>query len=76
MHEWMRTSLKPVFESMVLRPEAERYISVPKVREMWQAHQSGARNYAREFWSLLALMCWDDRYRTKQPGQVLAEAIG
>ena len=76
MHEWMRTSLKPVFESVVLRPEAERYISLDKVRAIWQAHQSGTRNHSRELWSLLALMCWDDRYQAKQPGQVLAEAIG
>jgi asparagine synthase (glutamine-hydrolysing) len=76
MDNWMRTSLKPVFESVVLRPEAEQYVSVPAVRKMWQAHQSGARNHARELWSLLALMCWHDRYQARQPGQVLAEAIG
>lgn len=76
MHEWMRTSLKPVFESLVLRPEAERYLSLAKVRQIWQAHQSGVRNHSRELWALLALMCWEDRYQTKQPGQVLAEAIG
>jgi hypothetical protein len=34
------------------------------------------RNHATELWSLLALMCWHDRYQAAQPGQVLAEAIG
>jgi asparagine synthase (glutamine-hydrolysing) len=76
MDNWMRTSLKPVFESVVLRPEAEQYVSLPKVRAIWQTHQSGARNYSRELWSLLALMCWHDRYQTRQPGQALAAAIG
>jgi asparagine synthase (glutamine-hydrolysing) len=75
LDSWMRTSLKPVFESVVLRPEAEEFVSLPEVRKIWQAHQSGMRNYARELWSLLALMCWHDAYRTSSRGQVLAAAI-
>ena len=76
LQHWFQTSLKPVFESVVMRPEVEAYVALPEVRRIWEAHQSGVRNFGRELWSLLMLMCWQDRYLAHQPGQVLAEAIG
>ena len=62
MAEWLRTSLKPTFESIVLREPMERYLSLGEVRRIWKEHQSGLHNHDRKLWSLLMLACWDARY--------------
>jgi asparagine synthase (glutamine-hydrolysing) len=56
---WLRTSLKPVFESVVLRPDMERYLCLPEVRRLWNEHQSGVHNHERKLWNLLTLAQWD-----------------
>ena len=72
---WFRTTLRPVFETMVLRPRMEQWISLQTVREMWGRHQAGRSNYGREFWHLLTLGCWEDRYGQDTPGQILDESL-
>ncbi len=73
--EWFRTSLRPTFETMVLRPGMEPYLALPRVRKVWETHLSGGRDYSRELWSMLMLACWDDRRQGSQRGNILAEAI-
>lgn len=60
--EWLRTSLKPTFESTVLCEPMERYFSLGEVRRIWNEHQSGLHNHDRKLWSLLMLACWDARH--------------
>jgi asparagine synthase (glutamine-hydrolysing) len=60
--QWMRTSLKPVFERMVLCPEMEQYLALGQVRRLWREHQSGYSDHGRPLWSLLMLACWRARW--------------
>jgi asparagine synthase (glutamine-hydrolysing) len=70
--EWFRTSLKPVFEALVLRPSMSAFLSLPEVRRVFAIHQSGARDYGRELWSMLMLACWENRW-LGSGGDVLSE---
>ncbi len=76
MADWMRTSLKPVFEALVLRPEFSRYVDLGAVKRIWQVHQSGRRDYGRDLWSLLMLACWHDRHAGPQQSELLAQVAG
>ena len=59
---WFRSSLKPVFEAVVLRDDLERYLSLPQVRNLWSEHQSGLHDHSRKLWNLLMFAHWDLRY--------------
>jgi len=63
IREWLRTSLKPTFESLVLRPEMEEYLSLGAVRRIWSQHQSGLSNHSVKLWYLLMLAGWAGRHR-------------
>jgi asparagine synthase (glutamine-hydrolysing) len=65
MDEWMRTSLKPLFERRVLGEPMRRYLDLEEVRRIWGQHQSGLRNHGRRLWSLLMLAAWDERWRER-----------
>jgi asparagine synthase (glutamine-hydrolysing) len=56
--EWFRTSLKPVFESTVLRKETEGLVDLAEVRRLWAEHQSSFFNHERKLWNLLMLAMW------------------
>jgi asparagine synthase (glutamine-hydrolysing) len=73
LHTWMRTSLKPVFEALVLRPEFGRYVELGAVKRIWDRHQSGQRDFSRDLWHLLMLACWHDRHASSQRTELLAE---
>jgi asparagine synthase (glutamine-hydrolysing) len=59
--EWFRTSLRPTFESMVLREEFAQFVSLPEVRRIWAEHQSNFHNHDRKLWNLLMLAGWTAR---------------
>ena len=63
LSEWFRSSLKPVFESAVLRDEMEAYLNLQEVRRLWAQHQSGLRSRGSELWNLLMLSLWVARYQ-------------
>ncbi len=65
--EWLRTSLKPIFESAVMRPDMERYVSLVEARRLWDQHQSGLHNHDRKLWNLLMLAKWDRCYQQPAP---------
>jgi asparagine synthase (glutamine-hydrolysing) len=71
LQEWFRSTLKPVFEGLVLRPAMERYFDLGAVRDIWKSHQGGQRNHGRDLWILLMLACWDDRYGHDRSGELL-----
>jgi asparagine synthase (glutamine-hydrolysing) len=75
MGSWFRSSLKDVFLRMVFRPDMDRYLSLDRVRSVWDAHQAGRQEYGRELWSILMLSCWDDRHYSRRSGELLAEAV-
>ncbi|MEZ5404522.1 MAG: asparagine synthase (glutamine-hydrolyzing) [Bryobacteraceae bacterium] len=61
MAEWMRTSLRGLFETAVFSEEMSPYISIHEARRIWNQHQSGYRNHAGRLWYLLMLGCWAAR---------------
>jgi len=60
--EWFCTSLKPMFQSLVLHGNMDRYLSLPAVERLWEEHQAGVCNHDSKLWNLLMLACWDARY--------------
>ncbi len=60
--DWFRTSLKPAFESLVLRKGMEQFLSPSQVRRIWAEHQSGFHNHDRKLWNLLMLSGWTATY--------------
>jgi asparagine synthase (glutamine-hydrolysing) len=56
--QWFRTSLKPVFESMVMSPRTEPLVDRGEVRRLWSEHQSSLFNHERKLWNLLMLAMW------------------
>jgi asparagine synthase (glutamine-hydrolysing) len=64
---WFRTSLKPTFEALVMRPEMEQYVRPGEVKRIWLAHQSGYHDYSRKLWNLLVLAAWERRHRAADP---------
>ena len=72
--KWLRTSLRPLFESLVLTGDMERYVLLPKIRQMWQEHQSGRFNHDRKLWHLLMLAAWDAWHHRNAEPNVFAGA--
>lgn len=56
--QWFRTSLKPVFESLVLGPRNAGLLSQTEARRIWTEHQSELHNHDRKLWNLLMIACW------------------
>jgi len=63
MAQWMRGSLKPIFDSVAMRPEMEEYVQLHEVQKLWREHQSGLSDHSRKLWALLMLAAWDGRWR-------------
>jgi asparagine synthase (glutamine-hydrolysing) len=62
--EWLRTSLKGMFEEYVFRPGMAQYLNLATVMQLWQEHQSGANDYRIWIlWNILILARWHARYQ-------------
>jgi asparagine synthase (glutamine-hydrolysing) len=73
--QWFRSSLKPAFESTVMRDGMHQLLSPQSVQRLWDEHQSGISDHSRKFWNLLMLATWDGSHNN-HPGQApLAETI-
>ena len=61
---WFRDGLKTAFEQRVLAKDAfvHNLLQPAGVRDMWQQHQSGVRDYAYELWAILVLESWGRRF--------------
>jgi asparagine synthase (glutamine-hydrolysing) len=66
--EWFRTSLKPTFTKLVLRPEMEKYLNLATVRRIWEHHQGGYTDHSVKLWYLLMLACWEGRHHSSASG--------
>jgi asparagine synthase (glutamine-hydrolysing) len=75
MAEWMRTSLKPVFETLVFRPDMGAFVNLDEVKKVWTSHQSTRRDYGRELWSILMLACWHNRHGGGQDDTLVQETL-
>jgi asparagine synthase (glutamine-hydrolysing) len=72
--QWLRSSLKPAFHKLVLRPEMDAYLNASEVRRLWNEHQSGRHNHDKKLWNLLVLAAWDAGRLNGSKTEILAEA--
>ncbi len=75
MAEWMRTSLKPTFESAVFRPEMEELVDLGEARRIWAQHQGGVFDNSTQLWYLLMLGCWKAHHGSERGAGELAESL-
>lgn len=62
MAEWLRTSLRPIFQSHVMNGDARRLFVQKELSRLWSEHQNGLRNHERKLWNILMLACWDSKH--------------
>jgi len=64
MGKWLRTSLRPVIEEILLTRETLAGVGVDRkaLHALYREHLSGAQNYGWGLWPLLSLALWEERY--------------
>ena len=64
MGKWLRTSLRPKMEDILLRCEslAGMPVNTKALRALYQEHLDGVRDYGWGLWPLLSLALWEKRY--------------
>lgn len=57
---WLRTQLRDFSHDLLLseRTTARGYFLRPAIRRLWDAHQRGNRDHARQLWALAMLELW------------------
>ena len=65
---WLRNEINHVAESRLLAPNngISQFFKPDEVKKVWQQHQSGARDYSSELWSMLAFELWWERYMAQE----------
>jgi asparagine synthase (glutamine-hydrolysing) len=72
--QWFRTTLRPMFEELVLDAEMDAYIDRSEARRLLQEHQTCLANHDRKLWNLLLLAAWRKRHYSAGRVGLLAEA--
>jgi len=64
MGKWLRTSLRPVIEEILLTRETLAGVGVDRkaLHALYREHLSGSQNYGWGLWPLLSLALWEERY--------------
>jgi asparagine synthase (glutamine-hydrolysing) len=73
--EWFRTSLKPLFQSLVMAEEMNEFVCPSMVKKIWEEHQSRRHNHDRKLWNLLMLAAWNQRHRGSGTAELNAERL-
>jgi asparagine synthase (glutamine-hydrolysing) len=73
--EWLRTSLKPTFETVVLNREMDYLLRRDEVTRIWNEHQSRLHNHEQKLWNLLMLACWNSRHNLGEDLTVQASKL-
>lgn len=62
---WLRGPLRDWAESLLdqRRLESEGYFHAQPIRDMWNAHLSGRRNWQHHLWTILMFQAWLDEQR-------------
>ena len=70
MGQWLRTSLRDVFEQAVLSRDALMGMEIDRtaIRKLYAQHLAGTYDHAWGLWPLLSLALWERRYLMAQPG--------
>lgn len=61
---WFRNEIKHIAETKLLSTDngLSQFFKPEEVKTVWHQHQSGARDYSSELWSMLAFELWWERY--------------
>jgi asparagine synthase (glutamine-hydrolysing) len=64
---WLRGELKQIFEERVFAKDAfiGSLFELGPIRQWWNQHQRGTRDYSFHLWALLMLACWGERFAAK-----------
>jgi asparagine synthase (glutamine-hydrolysing) len=64
LDRWFRKELKALAQETFLAPRALQrgFFNPACIQTMWQAHQSGQRNFGTNFWTLLMFELWYRRF--------------
>lgn len=64
LNDWLRGPLKPWAEDLLSERflDKQGILDTKKVREMWQQHISGHRQYGARLWSILMFQAWYKEY--------------
>ena len=65
---WLRNEINHIAESRLLAPNngISQFFKPDEIKKVWQQHQSGARDYSSELWSMLTFELWWERYMTQE----------
>ncbi|MBM4093563.1 MAG: asparagine synthetase B, partial [Planctomycetes bacterium] len=69
--EWMRGPLRDMVGDLLLAPAAAYvpYLSQDAVRQAWQQHQIGMRNYEPLLWAMLMFEMWARRFLVRNAAE-------
>ena len=61
---WLRNEIRHIAEAKLLAANngLSQFFKADEVNKVWQQHQSGARDFSSELWSMLAFELWWERY--------------
>ena len=64
MDLWLRTSLRPVFEELILNRDELLGLEINrnKMRSLFNQHLSGAADHSRGLWTILSLALWERKH--------------
>ena len=61
--EWLRGDLRPLAESALFDSSAKDDLLDPaRVRQFWQQHQTGLRDYSRPLWTIFMFRLWQRKF--------------
>jgi asparagine synthase (glutamine-hydrolysing) len=65
MAKWLRHELAQWAESLIYGPElaAQSFMDTDRIKQVWQLHKDGRRDYSFHLWGLLQLCAWQRMYR-------------
>lgn len=63
--KWLKGPLKPWAEELLLEKRLKNngFLDVKQVRQIWDEHLKGQRNYQHQLWSILMFEAWKENYR-------------
>ena len=63
--EWLRGELREFARSRLFDARADDgWLRVAALRDLWEDHQAGRRDYSRALWAVLIFRIWQERMRT------------
>ena len=62
--QWLRHEISSIAEEKLLNPGSglSEFFDITEVKNIWQQHQSGERDYSSELWSMLVFELWWTHY--------------